>query len=158
MKFILSLIIIFILVILQSCLYPYLEIKDAFPNLILIIVLILSILRPYKKNLVWIIAGGFFLDIFSFNNPIGISILGLLLIGYLANFLSHTIFKKPSIFSAILIGIGGILIYRFILILTLLITGTSFQLSFSRIIFQFIYNLIILAPLFYLVKRFKKNV
>lgn len=152
MKLILSLVIIFILVIFQSCFYPYLEIKDAFPNLILIIILILSILRSYKKNLVWIIAGGFFLDIFSFNNFLGVSVVGLFLISYLIYFLSQTTLRKTNIFSVILFGIGATLIYKFFLILVFLITKTSFELSFIQTISQVIYNLIILIPLFYLIK------
>lgn len=155
MKLILSLVIIFILILLQSVLYPHLEIYSAFPNLIVILVLILSILKGYKNSLVWVVFGGFLLDIYSFNNPIGTSILGLLLVGYLAYFFSQNIFKKTSIFSIILIGIGGTLIYRLLLVLILLIAGVNFQLSFLQLISQIIYNLVILIPLFYLIKRFK---
>lgn len=157
MKFVLSLIIIFFLIILQSSLYPYLKVNNAFPNLILILVLILSILKGYKKSLVWIIFGGFLLDVFSFNNPIGTSILSLLLVSYLAYFFSQNIFKKTSIFSIILIGIGGTLIYRVILILILLITGTSLQFTFSQLISQVIYNSAIMVPLFYLLKYFLRK-
>jgi len=152
MKFLLSIIIIFLLVILQSSLYPYLKICNAFPNLILILVLILSILKGYKKSLVWVLFGGFLLDVYSFNNPLGTSILSLLLISYLAYFFSQNIFKKTSIFSVILIGIGGTLIYKLFIIFVLLIVGISFQLSYSQLIFQIIYNLVVLIPLFYLMK------
>ncbi len=152
-KILLSVIIIFILIIFQTSLYPYLEVGNAFPNLILILVLVLSILKGYKKSLAWIIIGGLFLDIFSFNNPIGISILGLFLIGYLAYFFSQNIFKKSGIFPIILIAISGTLIYRLVLILVLFIAGINFQLSFKQLLFQIIYNVIILIPLFYLVKK-----
>ena len=156
MKFILSTIIIFILVILQSSLYPFLNIYNAFPNLILIFVLISSILRGYKKSLTWIIIGGLFLDTFSFNNPIGISIFGLFLVSYLAHFFSQNIFKKTSPFSVLILGISGIVIYRLFLVITLLIFSTGFQFSFIQITFEVIYNIIILMPLFYLLKRFWK--
>lgn len=157
MKFLLSIIIIFLLVIFQSSLYPYFKVCNAFPNLILILVLILSILRGYKKSLSWIIFGGLLLDIYSFNNPIGTSILGLLLIGCLAYFFSQNIFKKTGIFSIILIGVGGTLIYRIFLILVLLIAGIGFQFSFAQLISQVAYNLAILIPLFYLLKYFLKK-
>ncbi len=153
MKFILSLIIIFALIILQSSLYPYLAIYGAFPNLILIMVVILSILRGYKKNLIWIIFGGLFLDIFSFNNHLGISIAGLFLISYLIYFLSQTTFRKTNIFSVILFGIGATLIYKFFLILVFLIAKSSFEFSFSQTLSQIIYNLVLLIPLFYLIKK-----
>ena len=152
MKLLLSIIIIFLLVILQSSLYPYLKVYNAFPNLILILVLILSILKGHKKSLVWVLFGGFLLDIYSFNNPFGASILSLLLVSYLAYFFSQNIFKKTSIFSVVLIGIGGTLIYKLFIILVLLIVGISFQFTFSQLIFQIIYNTVILIPLFYLIK------
>lgn len=152
MKFILSLVIIFVLILFQSALYPYLEVYGAFPNLILILVLILSILKGHKKSWIWIIFGGFLLDVFSFDNPIGTSILGLFLVSYLAYFFSQNIFKKTSIFSIILIGIGGTLIYGLLLVLILLIAGTSFQFTFTQLISWVIYNLVILIPLFYLIK------
>lgn len=154
METVLAITISFLLIILQTSIAPYLKIYDAFPNLILIIVLILSILKGYKKSLIWVIFGGFLLDVFSFNNPIGASILGLFLVSYLAYFLSQNIFKKTNILSVILIGISGSLIYMFFLLLILLIVKVSFQLSLSQIISQVIYNLIILIPLFYLIKKF----
>lgn len=156
MKILLSIIITFLLIILQSSFYPYLNIYDAFPNLILILILILSILYGYKENLAWIIIGGFFLDVFSFNNPIGTSILCLLLVGYLVDFFSKNIFKKSNILSIIIIGIGGTLIYRFLLISILLITGNNFQFGFIQIISQMAYNLAVLIPLFYLIRNITK--
>lgn len=152
MKLLLSIIIIILLVILQSSLYPYLKVYNVFPNLILILVLILSILKGSKKSLVWVLFGGFLLDVYSFNNPLGTSILGLLLVSYLAYFFSQNIFKKTSIFSVILIGIGGTLIYKLFIILVLLIVGISFQFTFTQLIFQIFYNLVVLIPLFYLMK------
>ena len=157
MKFVLSIIIIFLLVILQSSFYPFLEIYHAFPNLILILVLILSILKGCKKSLVWIIFGGFLLDVHSFDNLIGTSILGLFLVSYLAYFFSQNIFKKTGIFSVILIGIGGTLIYRLILILVLLIAGISFQFSFIQLISQIVYNTAVLIPFFYFLKHLSKK-
>lgn len=152
MKLLRSIIIIFLLVILQSSLYPYLKAYNAFPNLILILVLILSILKGSKKSLVWVFFGGFLLDVYSFNNPFGTSILSLLLVSYLAYFFSQNIFKKTSIFSVIIIGIGGTLIYKLFIILILLIVGIGFQFTFSQLISQILYNLVVLIPLFYLMK------
>ena len=155
MKFILSIVIIFILIILQWSLFPYLAVYGAFPNLILIMVVILSILRGYKKNLIWVMFGGLFLDIFSFNNLLGVSIAGLFLISYLIYFLSQTTFRKTSVFPVILFGIGATLVYKFFLILVFLITKTSFELSFSQTLSQIIYNTVLLIPLFYLIKKFQ---
>jgi len=153
MKTIISFATIFLLIIVQSSVFRHLEICNAYPNLILILVLALSVSKDWKNNWIWIIFGGFMLDIFSFNNPIGISILGLFLISYLANFFSHNIFKKTNVFFVILIGIGGTLIYRIVLVLTFLILGITFELSLIQISFQLVYNIIVLVPMFYLIKK-----
>jgi len=153
MKIIISFATIFLLIIVQSSVFGHLEICNAYPNLILILVLALSVSKDWKNNWIWIIFGGFMLDIFSFNNPIGISILGLFLINYLANFFSHNIFKKTNVFFVILIGIGGTLIYRIVLVLTFLILGITFELSLIQISFQLVYNIVILVPTFYLIKK-----
>lgn len=155
MKFVLSIIIIFLLILLQSSLYPYLKIYNAFPNLILILTLILSILGGYKKSLIWVIFGGLLLDIYSFNNPIGISILGLFLISYLAYFFRQNIFKKADILLMISVGVGGTLIYGLFLMSALLIVGVNFRFTITQLISQIIYNLIIFIPLFFLIKKFK---
>lgn len=154
MKILLAIIISFFLVVLQASLYPYLNISGAFPNLILILVLILSFLQGYKKSLAWIFCGGFFLDIFSFANPIGISILSLFVVGYLVHFFSQNIFKKTSIYSIILIGVTGTLIYRIFLILILAIASINFQITFTQLLSQIVYNTVILLPLFYLIRHF----
>ena len=157
MKTIISFATILLLIIIQSSIFRHLEICNVYPNLILILVLALSVSRNWKNNWIWIIFGGFMLDVFSFNNPLGISIFGLFLISYLANFFSHNIFKKTNVFFIILIGIGGTLIYRIVLVLTFLILGTVFKLSLIQITFQLVYNVIILVPTFYLIKKLWKT-
>ena len=118
-------------------------------------VVILSILMGYKKNLIWVMFGGLLLDIFSFNNLLGVSIAGLFLISYLIYFIGQTTLRKTNILSVILFGIGVTLVYKFFLILAFLITKTSFELSFSQTLSQIIYNVVLLIPLFYLIKKFQ---
>ncbi len=157
MKFLLQIIIILALIVFQVSVYPYFHIYNAFPNLILVIILIISILKGYKQGLLWIIFGGFLLDIYSYNNPVGISILALLLIAYLSAKLSQNIFQKNSIYSIIIIGIEGTLIYQLLIVLTLAVIGVEFQFGFFQVLFQVIYNLIILIPLFWLIKKVSFN-
>jgi len=156
-KIILALIVSFVLILIQSSFHSYLGICNAFPNLILLLILISSISRGHKETLAWVFFGGFLLDVFSFNNPIGASILVLFLISYLVSFLSQNVFKRTSIFSIILFGIGGTLIYRFLLILILLIAGLDFQPNFNQLISQIVYNTALLIPLFYLLKSMFKT-
>jgi rod shape-determining protein MreD len=156
-KILKPLLVTFLLVILGSSLYPYLEIYNTSPNLILILVLIFSILRDYKKNLFWIIFGGLFLDIFSFENPLGLSIFGLLLAGYLASFLRQNIFQKISLSSISLIGVSVILVYKLFIIFSLKLISISTCFNFGQIATEIVYSLAVLIPLFYLLNHFLKN-
>jgi len=155
MKFLIQLALIIVLIIVQSAVYPCLEAYNAFPNLILIMVLIIAILKGYKQGWMWIVFGGLLLDIYSYNNFIGISILSLSLIAYLASKLAQNVFRKNSIYSIITITIGGTLVYQIIIFLNLLVTGTNFQFNFTQIFFQVMYNIIVLIPFFYLARKFQ---
>ncbi len=148
-------IIIFILVLLflQIGIFPHLAIADSFPNLILLTILSLSILQGWKKTLVWIIVGGLFLDFYSLNNVLGISVVSLLLASYLAYFLSQNVFKKTSFFSLILIFLITIFLYNILLIIFFKIFAVTFDFRFLSFIIAIIYNLILALPVFYLVKK-----
>lgn len=148
-------IIIFILVLLflQIGIFPHLAIVGSFPNLILLTILSLSILQGWKKTLVWIIVGGLFLDFYSLNNVLGISVVSLLLASYLAYFLSQNLFKKTSFFSLILIFLITIFLYNILLIIFFKIFAVTFDFRFLSFIIAIIYNLIFALPVFYLVKK-----
>jgi len=156
MKLFLKIIIILLLVLLQISFAPYFSINSAFPNLVLIFVLSLTMLTKQKNILFWIILGGIFTDISSFNNPIGVSIIGLFTASYVVYFLTQNILKETNIFSLILICIIGTLIYGLILILALAVFRISFQFSFTQILSQIIYNTLTFIPVFYLLKHFIK--
>lgn len=152
MKILISVIFIILSVFIQSSFFPYLQVFNAFPNLILIAVLIISLLKNYKESLVWVFLGGWFLDVYSFNNPLGTSILSLLFIGYLVNFLSVNLFKKSSIISLVTVCVISTIIYRLALALAFLITTGDLKINIVQILAQIIYNLIIFIPAFYIIK------
>ena len=153
MKIILTIIFILILLFLQIGVFPHLSIAGSFPNLILLAILGLSVLQGWKKNLVWIIIGGLFLDFYSLHSVLGISIVGLLLAGYLAYFLSQNIFKGVSFWSLILVFLISIFVYNLSLIILFGVFGISFDLGFLSFIVGLVYNLIFALPVFYLLKR-----
>ena len=153
----LFLIIIFLVAVVQSSFYPFLEINDLFPNLILIITLILTLLSRKKEVFIWIIFGGLCLDIFSFNNFLGLSVAALFLVYLSALFLKENIFQSLTVGSILLIGIINIFINRFFLVLILKTIGQEPILNFGQIISEIIYSLIVLLPLFYGLKHILKN-
>src|SRR4030042_1047061 len=93
----------FVILFVQIGISPHLTIFGAFPNLVLLSILSLSIIRGWKKTLPWTIIGGLFLDFYSLYDILGISIIALLVVSYLVYFLSQNIFKKTTVFSIILI-------------------------------------------------------
>ena len=134
--------IIFILIILflQIGILPHLAILDAYPNLILISVLSLVILSGWRKNLGWIVAAGLFWDFYSLQNILGISVLLLMVAGFVVQFLSQKFFKKTNNFSILLLFLSGLVIYEIVFF--------HFPASLIRIV----YNLIFTLPIFYLMK------
>ncbi|MFZ5559385.1 MAG: rod shape-determining protein MreD [Patescibacteria group bacterium] len=150
------LIIIFILLILflQIGILPQLKIFGAWPNLILISILALSILQGWKKTLPWIIVGGLFLDFYSLHNILGASIVALLVVSYLVYFLSQNTFKKTTFFPLILIFLIAIFVYNILLIIIFEIFDISFDWGFLTFIIGLIYNLILALPIFYLIKKY----
>jgi len=144
MKIVFIIIYIFVLLFLQIGVFPHLQINGVFPNLILLSILSLSLIR--KKNLIWIIIAGLFLDFYSFNNIIGISVVFLLLSSFLVYFLNQNIFKKTNIFSLISVFLIGIFAF-YILSLIFLI-----PFEFSSFIVLLIYNLVLCLPVFYTLK------
>jgi len=148
------LIIIFILVLLffQIGVFPGLAIVKAYPNLILLAILSLSIFRGWKKVLPWTIVGGLFLDLYSLHGVLGISVIGLLFVSYLVYFLSQNIFKKNDWLSLIVLFLINILAYNICSIILLNIFATGFDFRFLTFFIGLIYNLIFSLPVFWLIK------
>ena len=149
-------VIIFILLILflQIGIMPHIAISSAYPNLILISILCLSIIRGWKKVLPWTILGGLFLDFYSLLNILGISVIALLIGSYLVYFLSQNIFKKTTFFSLTSIFLVTLFVYNLFFVIFFRITDSSFNFSISGFFIGIIYNFIFALPIFYLLKKY----
>ena len=82
---------VFIILSLQIGILPHLNVLGVYPNLILISIISLSIIRGWKKTLPWVIIGGVYLDLYSLNNILGISVIIMLIVSCLSYFLSQNI-------------------------------------------------------------------
>ena len=153
MKIVWIIIFILILLFLQVGIFPHLSIAGIFPNLILLVILSLSIIQGWKKTLPWIIAGGLFLDFYSLNNVLGVSVISLFIVGYLTYFLSQNVFKKTSAFSLILNFIIAIFVYQILLIVLFTIFSITFDFRFLSFIVGIVYNLVLALPIFYGLKK-----
>ena len=153
MKYLYIVLFILVLLFLQIGIFPHLKIVGSFPNLIILSVLCLSILQGWKKSLIWIITAGLFLDLYSLNNFLGISVIGLLLASYLACFLDQNTFKKTNVPSLMLVFLISIAAYNIILIILSKIFGLVFDFRILGFFINLVYNLIFALPVFYIIKK-----
>ena len=153
MKYFFVIVFILLLLFLQISIFPHLKIGGGFPNLILLSILSLSILRGWKKSWGWIIAGGLFLDFYSLHNILGISVIGLFIASCLAYFLSQNVFKKANVQSLLLTFLISIFIYNLFLLIFFKIFTIPFDFRFLGFIVGIIYNLIFSLPIFYALKK-----
>jgi rod shape-determining protein MreD len=142
MKIIFPIIFVILLLFLQIGVFPHLTILGAIPNLILISILSLVILKGWKKNLGWIIAAGLFFDFYSLDNILGVSILLLIISSIIVQFFSSHFLKKSNNLSLLILFFIGIAIYEI----------PFFALLIS--IVRMLYALIFALPVFYLLKYY----
>lgn len=157
MRAVLVIIFILLLLFLQVGVFPHLRIMGVFPNLIALAILGTTLLQGWKKTLPWMIAGGLFLDFYSLHNILGISVIGLLIGSYLADFLSQNIFKKANIQSLLLIFSITIFLYGVLLMIFFKIFGVASAITFSGFFIGIIYNLIFSLPIFYGLKKIQSK-
>jgi len=143
-----------IILFLQIGVLPHLSILGAYPNLILVSILALSILQGWKKTLPWIIVGGLFLDFYSLNNILGVSVAGLLMVSYLSYVLSQNTFKKTTFFSLTSVFLIAVFVYNAFLMLFWKVFNINIDFKFFGFVFGIVYNLIFALPIFYWLKKY----
>jgi rod shape-determining protein MreD len=148
MKYISAFLFILVLLFLQIGIFPHLKIAGVYPNLIFLAVVSLTIINGWRENLGWIIICGMFLDFYSLQNILGITVLILLLSCLLSRFLNKKFLKEENKLSLILIFLISSLFYE----LLLFIIGSN--LSLSGLIAKIIYNSILALPIFYITKYY----
>lgn len=154
MKIFLVIIFILLILFLQIGIMPHINIAGAWPNLILVSILSLTVIQGWKKTLPWAIVGGLFLDFYSLSNVLGISVIALLIASYVSYFLSQNIFKETTFASLVSIFLISIFVYNLLLIIFFKIFNISFDFRFLTFVTGLIYNLIFALPVFYFLKRY----
>jgi len=151
-------VIIFILLILflQIGIMPQINIAGAWPNLILVSILSLTVIWGWKKTLPWVIVGGLFLDFYSLPDVLGISVIALLIASYLSYFLSQNIFKETTFASLVSIFLISIFVYNLLLIIFFKLFDINFDFRFLTFVTGLLYNLIFALPVFYFLKRYAR--
>jgi rod shape-determining protein MreD len=155
-----TLIVVFVLVVLflQIGIMPNLKIFSVYPNIILLVILSLSILRSLKENIGWIIVSGLFMDFYGLYNVVGISIAALLLVSIFSQFLNRRFLKKENKLSLVFMFLASSLLYETILIVIFKIFKIEFNFAILDLIVKIVYNSILALPVFYLIKWYVDRV
>jgi len=137
----------------QVGIFPHIAIAGAYPNLILILIISISILKGFKESLLWTIVAGLFLDFYSLNNFLGISVINLLIVSLVAYFMTQNIFKKTSPSSVASVFFLTIVLYNILLLVGYKISGNGFEFVFLKILIGVLYDSIVAVPVFYIIKK-----
>jgi len=137
----------------QVGIFPHIAISGVYPNLILISIITLSILRGFKQSLIWTIIAGLFLDFYSLSNFFGISLICLIVVSFGASFAAQNIIKKTNPSSIILVFVAMVTLYDLLLLAIYKILGIGFDFTLLKFLVNIIYNSVIAAPVFYTIKK-----
>jgi len=154
MKIVITVIFILAILFFQIGISSHLSILGIYPNLILLTILSISILKGWKNSLIWIILGGLFIDFYSLHNYLGVSVIMILIVAYLAYFLSQNIFKKTTISSVFLVFLIAVFFSKLFLIIFYRIFDISSDFGFLEFIIEIFYNVMVGLPIFYLIKKY----
>jgi rod shape-determining protein MreD len=152
MKYIIIILFIIVALFLQIGIFPNLKIFNVYPNIILLALISLAILKGWKEILGWIIAAGLFLDFYSLHNILGISVLILLFVCLFSQFLNQRFLKKENKLSLILIFSISSLFYELLLIAVFSVLGIGFNFTLLGLIIKILYNSVLVLPIFYTIK------
>jgi hypothetical protein len=115
-NFIIRFLILFLLVILQVSFFVALFSGLDVPIILVAYTIILTITEGFKKSLLWIIVAALVFDLLAFNLP-GLSVIPLVLISYMASFISREIWlggKTWVLTVAVLLAfVGNIFAYSY---------------------------------------------
>ncbi len=149
-------------IILQTSIFPAFFSSRFIPQVMLTLAMALTIILGFSGALPWVIASGFFLDLFSYARA-GESVIVLVLVAYLVSFFSRRFLVESK-------GWSFVIMFLFVLIATffrrlffysiLFISGhaeiKAAGLIFSYLGSEIIYNSILFFSFFFAVKKINK--
>jgi len=146
-------ILIFILaIILQVSAAPFLVVFNTGPNLILILILTLVVLKTFEKTWWMVVLTGFLIELFS-GLPFGLISLSLIGSVYLIDWLNRNVFSTTNFWTMISLIILGSLIYSILIIILAILFQIDLILNLQHLFIQLLYNLIMAIIFLYALKR-----
>jgi rod shape-determining protein MreD len=150
--------ILVVLAVLQTSMVPQLAIGGGRPQLVLVWVICWAVVRGRGEAMSWAIFGGLLLDLLS-QMPPGAHLLALTLVAFVAD-LGHTVMQGSTALFAAAAVFAASLVYGIALVLVLAATGRPVELADTVVLNIFpgaLYNLVVLAPMFILLRGFDRH-
>ncbi|MFA6215139.1 MAG: hypothetical protein WC768_01050 [Patescibacteria group bacterium] len=124
-------------------------------NLVLSLVIFLTVMINYQKGLWWALGAGLFLELYS-GAMFGITTLSLIMTVLGVNFLFNNFFTNRSLYSLVILGFFGSVIYN-LLILSLNFIGVLLKQNVYFLFFDFwsqffwqpVFNVLVLMVIFF---------
>lgn len=146
-------ILVFILaIILQVSAAPFLIVFNTGPNLVLILILTLVILRTFKRSWFIVVLTGFLIELFS-GLPFGLISLSLIGSVYLIDWLNRNVFSTTNFWAMISLIILGSLIYSILIIILAILFQIDLILNLQHLFIELLYNSIMAIIFFYGAKK-----
>ncbi|NQU83298.1 MAG: hypothetical protein HQ536_01160 [Parcubacteria group bacterium] len=157
--------IIFLLVVYEATFVQVFDHPLSYLDVVLSVIIYLTVVFNLNLALWWSVVAGFLVDLYSLL-PFGTTIFALIITAFVIRYLFITFFTNRSLYSLLLVGALGTLVYKII------IFGASFlpflfdrgyqifSLDFNVVKAAFlsiVLNLIFLAVIFYLTNLFSKR-
>jgi len=154
----LSLPVLALAVVIQATVMPELRIAGGAPDLVLLLVLGYSLLYGFERGVVWAIVGGILHDLLS-AVPEGVTALALVVtIGAAALVVGRN--APRNLLIPPLVAAGATVLYHIATLLILLVAGRPLpipDLLLYVTVPTAIYNLLLMAPLYYLLGMFSPS-
>lgn len=146
-------ILIFILaIILQVSAAPFLVVFNTGPNLILILILTLVVLKTFERTWWIIVLTGFLIELFS-GLPFGLISLSLIGSVYSIDWLNRNVFSTTNFWTMISLIIFGSLIYSILIIILAILFQIDLILNLQHLFIELLYNLIMAIIFLYAAKK-----
>jgi rod shape-determining protein MreD len=110
----------------QSTLVPFLRIAGLYPDLILILVAIWSLLRGYREGTIWALVCGLVMDMLS-GLPFGAHTLALLAVSLLMQAVRRQVYRLTFGAVLLLVALATLIYYGAVMFATWAMAGESFS-------------------------------
>jgi rod shape-determining protein MreD len=153
---------------LQASVIPQFSILGGRPDLIFLMVIAWALNSSLEEGVIWAFAGGILKDLLS-AVPTGTSVVGLVILVFAVTYVRQQIYRV-SIISLVWITLLGGLLQQLIILVIMMLTGFQpaylNRLGLAPLLSDFtyvilptmIYNLVLIFPVYWLIRRIQKRV